>query len=260
MKNLNIFLKLIILGQGIYAFQGCIPGGDHEPGGDPEEVLIESSSTDTSKPVKLPSDTSKPVDPRSDTSKPGDPPSSTSKPVDTTIGVTTLKGIILYSNQKPARHIKVRVQGKGKMVKTNQRGEYKIPGELTDLLEITLPNGETQLFRPERRIILPAYDPPPRPDLSDPVLQIVALSDHISLIKDENDQRSFSYTIEKRSNGQIVNSGQIDSRLYFSSLGLQNEVQYTIKIETPNGPKTSNFSLINDKINPECTLDKNSNK
>lgn len=287
MKNLNIFLKLIILGLGIYAFQGCTDWTEKRKGKG-------GGLTDTSRLVDPPIDTPNTDDPPIDTPNTVDPPKKTTEQDDPSKEVTTLKGIILYSNKTPARGVKVKVRGKGLMVITNQRGEYKIPGDKTDWLEITPPDRKTQLFR-AGIIILPPYespapvveepvvedeveepvvekripkpgggvdlpvvkkDPPPPRVLKDPVLKIGA-SDHINLFKDVEDPKSYSYTIEKRSNGQIVKSGQINGPLYFSSLGLQNEVQYVIKIEAPGGKKAAYFSLLNGRLDPKCTANKN---
>ncbi|MBM3417794.1 MAG: hypothetical protein FJY17_02590 [Bacteroidetes bacterium] len=288
MKNLNIFLKLIILGLGIYAFQGCTDWT--EKGTEKGDGL-----TDTSRPVDPLIDSPPPItgDPSIDTPITVDLPKKTTESDDPSTEVTTLKGIILYSNKTPARGVKVKVRGKGPMAITNQRGEYKIPGDKTDWLEITPPDRKTQLFRAGIIILLPyespapvdldfeepeepevpveekripkpgkvdlpevKKDPPPPRVLKDPVLKIGA-SDHINLFKDVEDPKSYSYTIEKRSNGQIVKSGQINGPLYFSSLGLQNEVQYVIKIEAPGGKKAAYFSLLNGRLDPKCTANKN---
>lgn len=270
MKNSFFLLKLLILGLGIYAFQGCIPKD--------KEVLVDEDPIGPTPPGE--------PTPPDEPTPPGEtmPPGDTTRTVDSTDEKNVLTGTILDSKKKPISGVKVKIKGKRQTVFTNQKGVYRIKGNKADLLEITPPNGKTSLYK-SGIIILPTYSPPPGIEeelvvetspsggislpptdpptvdpqdppvvvIRDPVLQIGA-NDYIKLSKDKVDQNSYNYTIEKRTNGQIVKSGQIDDKLYFIDLGLVNEVQYVIKIETPGGKKMAYFSLLNGKLDPKCTV------
>ena len=97
-------------------------------------------------------------------------------------------------------------------------------------------------------------------NLKDPFFAIDydLVSPHYILFnKDPNDNRNYEYVIEKRTNGDFVKSGQIQNQLYFKYLGLENGVQYLIKIHPSNGkPIVATFSLKDGILDPFCTKSK----